>query len=174
MREMKARGKNILKSVLPIAFVATMLCGIMYAAIQQVYRQSANDPQIELAQDAVPPSSTNTVDIAQSLSPYQVFYDEQGNPDSGNGLLNGSLPNLPQGVFNYTRTYGEDRFTWQPEPGVRQAVVIVHLFGGGFSMAGRSLREVEWRESQLELIVWLGWVLTIIGLFIVAFVAETM
>ena len=39
---------------------------------------------------------------------------------------------------------GEDRLTWQPEPGVRSATVVVHYQGAqaGFVMAGRSLREV--------------------------------
>ena len=160
--------------MLPTAFAATMIAGIFYAAIQQVYRQSANDPQIQMAEDAIAPPPGNIIYIDKSLAPYMVFYGEDGTPVSGDGVLDGSLPNLPSGVFNYTRVAGEDRFTWQPSPGVREAVVLVHLTNdAGFVMAGRSLREVEQRESQLELIVWFGWVLTMIGLFIPAYVAET-
>ncbi len=47
---------------------------------------------------------------------------------------------------------GEDRITWQPEPGIRSAVVVVHYTGAtpGYVMAGRSLREVEWRIDRLS------------------------
>ena len=49
------------------------------------------------------------------------------------------------------RQRGENRFTWQPGPGLRYAAVLDH-FGGaqpGFVLAARSLREVESRSDQL-------------------------
>lgn len=160
---------TVFKRWLPLAFAATMLCGLVYGAVQQSYRQSANDPQIQMAEDAaaaIAGSATGTVDIARSLSPYLVFYSDAGVPSGGNGLLNGRFPSLPQGIFDYVRAVGETRVTWQPEPGVRQAIVVVRIGGSqpGFVMAGRSLREVEVRENELELIVFAAWIVTLVGL----------
>jgi hypothetical protein len=39
---------------LPILVAGSVIMLVAYAAIQQSYRQSANDPQIELAEDAPP------------------------------------------------------------------------------------------------------------------------
>ncbi len=169
------RMAHIIKTWLPTAFLITAVCGLVYAAVQQSYRQSANDPQIQMAEDAATAVSgnaqtqslllTGTVDIGQSLSPYMVFYNASGTPTGGNGLLNGHFPLLPSGIFDYVRTAGETRVTWQPEPGVRSAIVVVRMNGpqGGFVMAGRSLREVERREGQLEAITFAAWVVTLIG-----------
>jgi hypothetical protein len=53
------------------------------------------------------------------------------------------------GIFDYVKKNGQDRVTWQPEPGMRLATVVVP-YEKGFVMAGRSLTEVEKRESQVE------------------------
>ena len=37
---------------LPMALVVTALCGVVYAAVFRNIRQSANDPQIQMAEDA--------------------------------------------------------------------------------------------------------------------------
>ena len=166
------------KRWLPWVFLSTCICGLVYAAVQQSYRQSANDPQIEMAEDAATAIETamatpalvpsGTVDIGTSLAPYIVFYDSDGNPTGGNGQLNGQLPTLPAGVFASASTTGEERVTWQPEPGVRSAIVVVAIRGPepGFVMAGRSLREVEARENSLELMTDAIWIFTLIGTFI--------
>ena len=78
---------------------------------------------------------------------------------------------MPSGVFDYTRQNKEDRVSWQPETGVRIAAVVV-AYGGaqpGFVLAGRSLREVEARESQIEQITGIAWLATLgFSLMIVA------
>ena len=172
---------SILKRFLPLAFLTTALCGLVYIAVQQDIRQSANDPQIQMAEDAaaqlsVGATGTSTVDIANSLAPYMVVFDDSGAPIAGNGNLNGSLPHLPLGVFAYTATAGEDRFTWQPTPGVRQAVVLVRVDNpsgtASFIMAGRSLREVEIRENKLETEVGGVWFFAIGGLLILEILAK--
>jgi len=162
----------IFKRWLPLAFVATMLCGLVYGAVQQSYRQSANDPQIQMAEDAaaaISGNATGTINIEQSLSPYLVFYSDAGVPSGGNGFLHGLAPLLPPGIFDYVRAAGETRVTWQPEPGVRQAIVVVRIPGPqpGFVMAGRSLREVEIREWRLELMVFAAWGVTLAGLLLI-------
>ena len=80
-------------------------------------------------------------------------------------MLDGRNPPLPRGVLDYTRAAGEDRITWQPKPGIRNAIVVVRSGGAspGFAMAGRSLREVEVREGQLELLVDAAWITALVG-----------
>jgi len=43
---------RIARTWIPLAFVATVLCGFVYGGIQQVYRNAADDPQIQMAEVA--------------------------------------------------------------------------------------------------------------------------
>jgi uncharacterized protein YacL len=64
---------------------------------------------------------------------------------------------------------GENRITWQPREGVRIAAVIVS-YQNGFVLAGRNLREVEIRETQVTQFAGLAWILAIIAsLVVIAF-----
>ena len=92
-------------------------------------------------------------------------------------MLNGETPTLPQGAFDFTQAYHpvtapmgiESRFTWQPAPGVRSAVVLLHFSSQsatGYVLAGRSLREVEIREQKLSSYVGMCWLLTEALLFL--------
>ena len=144
----------------------TLIFGTIYGTVQQNFRSSANDPQIQMAEDvayalnhgALPETvvSKNQIDIRQSLAPFVVIYDAKGEPLIGSGILDGKTPRLPKGVFDSVMRYGEDRVTWQPDKEVRIASVIIP-FNSGFILAGRSLREVEKRESKLEVMITLGW-----------------
>ncbi len=176
--------KNILKTLIPLAVVITLLSGLLYGTLQQVLRINANDPQIQMAEDAAT-SLTNgkpidsvvpgpQVDIATSLAPYIIVFDNSGKAIASSGLLHNQLPSLPSGVFDYVRQNGEDRITWQPEPGVRSATVVTR-FGGtqpGFVMAGRSLREVENRIDQFGLLIGLGWLGTLLVTLIAVCLSE--
>jgi hypothetical protein len=55
------------------------------------------------------------------------------------------------GLLGSMQRPGERRFTWQPEPEVRLASVLVEYDGAnpGFVLAGRSLREVERLENHI-------------------------
>ena len=75
-----------------------------------------------------------------------------GTPLAGSGRLHGAMPRMPGEVLPFARAHGGHRLSWQPEAGVRQALVIVPVRGGGkdrFVVAGRSLREVEQRKRQV-------------------------
>jgi hypothetical protein len=176
--------KNILKTMIPLAVVITLLSGLLYGTLQQVLRINANDPQIQMAEDAatalangklidsVVPSTQ--VDIATSLAPYIIMFDNSGKAIASSGLLHNQLPALPSGVFDYVRQNGEDRLTWQPEPGVRSATVVTR-FGGaqpGFVMVGRSLREVENRIDQFGLLIGLGWLGTLFATLVAVSLSE--
>ncbi len=166
--------RNTLKFWLPLAAAVTLLSGLVYIAVQQDMRIGANDPQIQLAEDAAlalaeqqPPDSVvlpGKIDIAQSLAPYMIVFDAQGNPIASNAVLHGAVPTIPKGVFETTRAHGEDRVTLMPEPGVRSAAVVVSVTGGqgGFVLAGRSLREVEKRIDQLTQMVGAVWLVTML------------
>lgn len=161
--------KLIVRYWLPIAILATGLAWLPYVVGQQVLRQSANDPQIQMAQDIaaklengqqiqqVMPSEK--VDIAKSLAPYIIVFDANGKPVASSALLNGQTPTIPAGVFDDVRQTGEDRITWQPQPDVRSAIVVTQFRGPtpGFVLVGRSLREVEQRESGIMLLSLLAW-----------------
>jgi hypothetical protein len=186
---------RIFKTWILLAFLAAAMCGLVYLAVQQSLRMGANDPQIQMAEnvatalraslmpgqkspDIIPQGN---VDIAQSLSPFIVIFDLNGNPLAGNGFLDDALPQLPPGVFVNTARAGEERFTWQPRPGVRIAVVLARIPNNTtidghpqtgnptvpyFVLAGRSLREVEAREDQALFEAVAVWLATAAGIFI--------
>ncbi len=175
------KAKETLKPWLPIAAVTTILCGLAYLSVQQDLRMSANDPQIQMAEDAAQGLTqgaavdtvvpTSQIDIARSLAPFVIVFDNRGNPLASSGLLQGEIPHLPPGVLDYVRQNGEDRITWQPQPGVRMASVVVGFSGvkSGFVLAARSLREIEKREDQAELEAGLAWIAALgVSLIVVA------
>ena len=150
---------KIIKKWLPFSIATAGLCALVYLTVQQSLRMGANDPQIQMAEDAA--SSLNVgasletvipsikVEIADSLAPFVIVFDKSGKVLASSATLHGAVPAYPAGVLDYVRQKGQDRVTWQPEVGVRMATVVVP-YNNGFVMAGRSLTEIEKRESQVE------------------------
>jgi len=181
LRETYSRPALVFNALV-LAGISTVLALALYAIPQQVLRTGANDPQIQLATDAaariesgtVPSeaAATGDVDMARSLAPFVIVYDDEGRPVASQARLNGSIPAPPQGVFRYVREHGEERVSWQPGSGVRVAAVIERVGGAhpGFVLAGRSLREVEKREAQVRAMAGVAW-LGILGLILVGSVA---
>jgi hypothetical protein len=179
MRINKWNLKTILKYWLLTAIIICGLCGIFYAIIQQELRSNADDPQIQMAEDAATQLasgqqvqsivSAQKVDIATSLAPYIIIFDNTGKPIASSAQLDGQTPTIPTGVFDSVRQNGEDRITWQPQPGVRSAIVITQFKGAnsGFVVAGRSLREVEIREDDALHTT----LIFMVGMLLVTFVA---
>lgn len=167
-----------------LAGISTVLALALYVIPQQVLRNGANDPQIEMAtnlaarldtsgvttglQQGALSSSGGVVDMARSLSPFLIVYDDQGRALGSNTQLDGQTPVLPKGVFDYVRAHGEERVSWQPARGVRVAAVVERVNGNqpGFVLAGRSLREVEMREKQVWQMASLTW-LVMLALIVV-------
>ncbi len=177
---------SVVKRWLPFAAVITLLCGIVYTVGQQNYRQSANDPQYEMAEGAAYSLSygadakslvaaSQPVDISRSLSPYLIIYDASENVVASNAVLDGKIPKLPKGVLDYVRKKGEDMITWQPRPGIRQALVISKTEGSNlyFAAAGRSMHKVEERIGLLAQQVAFGWIISMGVLFVVILCMET-
>jgi hypothetical protein len=150
---------KIIMKWLPLAIATAGLCALVYLTVQQSLRMGANDPQIQMAEDAasqlnagmsmdsVVPSAK--AEISESLAPFLMVFDESGKTLASSATLHGALPTYLIDVLVYTRQNGQNRVTWQPEAGVRMATVVVSYISG-FVMAGRSLTEVEKRESQVE------------------------
>lgn len=154
----------------------TIIFGTLYVSIQQVLRQSANDPQIALSEDLAQNRSQRsdgstlelggpTVDIRSSLQPFIMEFNDKGVLQQTNLNLEEfyrdtkQIVTVPPGVFEYTRNHKQDRFTWQPFSNVRIATVVTYFKGksSGFVLVGRSLREVEAREENMMKLVGLGW-----------------
>jgi len=171
---------------LPVALCVTVLSGLVYVAVQQSYRQSANDPQIQMAEGAAVlleegarPQDVvggSKVDMTSSRAPFIIVYDPLGHVVASSAQLQSTMPGIPPGVFDSVRTSGEDRLTWQPQEGIRVAAVVTRYGGDnnsfeGFVLAGRSLREVENRESQLTQMVGIAWIVAMVGSFVAWMVA---
>lgn len=172
--------------LLPLVVTITALSGLIYVAGRQILRQSANDPQIAMSEDLAAQlvkgttadgiMTSLTVDIAQSLSPYVILYDESGNVVASQATLDGATPSLPKGVLESTKRLTQNRVTWQPKPGVRSAIVVTYYVGPtktGFILVGRSLREVEKRKDQLLKLVGLSWLLTLGATYVAVLIAPT-
>lgn len=162
---------------IPLAITISCLCGLLYVLLQQNLRQNANDPQIQMAEDLALGLDNHQdviinnrkVDLSQSMSPFVMVFNQQGTITSSEAVLHGNIPTVPKGVFDYVLANGQDRFTWQPENGVRIAAVVTK-YANGYVLAGRSLREVENREDQLLKLVLLGWAGTLVASFLGAIV----
>jgi len=174
---------NILRSWLTLAVVITCLSGLIYLTTQQNIRISANDPQIQIAEDITAQLAqgqnpqyfipSTKVELSKSLATYIMIFDKNGKMIGSSVSLNGKDPVVPQGVFASVKKSqtNESRFTWQPQSGVRSAVVLDYYKGPmpGFVLIGRSIKEIEIREAQQEYIVLAGWAVTMLASFLTIF-----
>ncbi len=153
---------GILSHWLPLAAAVTGICLLIYFGVQQNYRQSLNDPQIQMAEDGVNAllagkqpmevvGHEEPFDASKSLKPFIAIYDESGNPLGSSAFIGDTPPRPPMGVFESAKQMGEDRVTWQPGADTRIALVVrpVAIESGWFVAAGRNMREVEAREEAL-------------------------
>lgn len=151
-----------------LAVIITLLCGLIFISVQQNYRQSGNDPQIQISEDmasylsqgkdvkAVLPKSE--VDISKSLVWFMMVFNDAGEMTDGNARLDGQTPVVPKGVLDHAKENGQNRVTWEPKEGVRIASVITS-HNGGTVLIGRNLRETENRIGMLYKNVAIAWIL---------------
>ena len=172
---MNKQTLSFLKLFLPFAIIITAFCLLVSITVQQSYRQSANDPQIQIAEDIATLISQGAnpqnyipigkVDISKSLATYILIFDKNGGLIGSSASLDDKTPQIPNGVLASAQKQGETKITWQPKVGVRSATVIVYYKGAnpGYVLVGRSLREVEIREDNLTLMIFATYVLTLLA-----------
>lgn len=164
---------KIITTWLLIVLVVSCILGVVHVVVQQDMRIGANDPQIQMAEDTAVILNTRSflnvsqhkIDIAQSLAPFIMTFDANGQVRSSEAELDGQTPTVPAGIFAYVTSNGEDRLTWQPRTGVRIAAVVTK-YNNGYVLVGRNLREVEKREDMLFVQIVFGWVVTLVVSFI--------
>jgi len=124
---------------LGLAFFALALglTSLAFLLVQQSLRQGANDPQIQMAEDIAatldngrdPASLATSTDVSlrASLAPFVIVTDANKMVVVATGQLDGRTVTPPDAAFDAAKnsTDHENRITWQPAPGVREAAVIV-------------------------------------------------
>ena len=168
--------RAVLVAWLPVAVVATVLAGTSYVVTQQVTRSSADDAPRALAQRAADTLSHGgkpaavtpgaPVDLATDLGPFLVVYGPDGRVRASTARLDGVMPVVPPGVLAEARQHGIDRVTWQPRPGVREAVIALpwqSATTAGVVVAGASLQPAEARVDQMTMLLLIGWLVAMIG-----------
>lgn len=162
------RSHRFLSIFLTLAVLCIVIMGTIYVTVQQNYRQGANDPQIEATEEIANAmeqglgadsiiNPDNSIDISKSLSMFLIIFDKDGKMLAGSGKLGDNVPIPPQGVIDYTKANGGDRFTWEPQKGTRVAAIIKKVGDDkGFVLAAKSLREVEKREQDTLKLVGIG------------------
>jgi len=107
----------------------------------------------------------------EGTSVFAAIYDPSGHVIAGTATLHGRLPQPPKGVFDYMRAHEEDWVSWQPEVGIRVALVGQRLPSGDFALAGQSIVRGETMEIHFNMVLWWIWVaamLGLVGVFLVA------
>ena len=167
---------GFIKIFIPSVLVITFAAFAAFSSVQQVMRQGANSPQLEISEDlssqlalGIDPQSVFSgmpiVDAEKSLSPFVIVYDENMKVVSTDARFEGDIPVLPAGVFDYAKNVGEDRLTWQPKAGLRFAAVVNRYDGQnpGYVLAARSLREIERTTNDIFQLTFIGWIAGVTG-----------
>ncbi|HEV7166764.1 MAG TPA: hypothetical protein VGN49_02230 [Micrococcaceae bacterium] len=158
--------------------VVTLLFGSVYASLQQLGRQADDDVPAALAlsrlnsPDPQVLAGAIPVDLAQGPGTFVNVYHGDGTPIVGTGTLAGSVPRLPDGVIDSALRTGQDRATWQPQPGVRYAVVARAARAAGDTgdtgdtvvVAGQNLQPSESRDRLVQLFLGLGWLGSVLAI----------
>ncbi|MFP3464906.1 hypothetical protein [Leifsonia sp. SIMBA_070] len=129
---------------------------VVYAVVQHNGRNAVEDAPRQLLSSTVDPSSEPHEELARFQGVFWVRYDAGDRPIAGNGYLHGTIATVPSGVLATAREAGEDAVTWQPENGLRFAIVAEDVGHGDVMMAGASLDRTEGRADATLLYVLLG------------------
>lgn len=161
-----------LKTWLLFGALLTVVLGSVYAVGRHILRQSANDPQIQQAQDWADQISSGAaptnlamgpfIDPTHSLAHFGIVYDKDGNIASSSVTAPTTMLQ-PDGVLAAVSVSPnkETHFTWQPTSGVRFATVIKQTSFADktyYVLAARNLRETEKRIDQTAVIIFWSWV----------------
>jgi hypothetical protein len=166
------------KKAAVVVLVITLVYGVIYRVAQQIYRQSANDPQVALVQNGIAQMKQTKsaysaqpgeiIDMSASASPFVAVVDPAFKLLTSNariGINDMNIPLPPDKVFEDAKDKGERRFTWQTASGWRFATIVqyVKLESGEeyYVLAARSLSETEQRTTQLALVIGIAYLISI-------------
>lgn len=149
---------------------ASILLITAYTLAQQSSRLTANDAPMEAAQtakkqlergsqptDVIP---TNEIDLKKDIGVFVTVTDNSEHVLASSSTLDGQAKLPPAGTFVYTKQHGSDKFTWQPQDGVRLATYMLpygQAPNDGFVIAGQSLKLAESRIATYGWLCLAGW-----------------
>lgn len=189
MSQQKKILKETFKSWSPLAATIIILSATIFVGIHQNYRSSANDPQTQIvrelstalsegtpAESIVP--SEGTVELKGSLSPFVLIYDKDNKLLGSSALENGKNPEFPAKILDKAKQTSKEQYvTWQPETGVRMAVVISKYesnVASGTVVAGRSLEEIEKRSISTLILTSIACVFALLVTFLINWLFKKM
>ncbi|WP_284974842.1 hypothetical protein [Arthrobacter sp. efr-133-TYG-104] len=151
---------RIIGWVAAAAVVTVVFCSV-YIAFQQSGRRSADIAPAAAAASAIQMPGTSVSSVPRlELTPesgvFVIVYGSDDTPETGTATLHGVLPTVPAGVLDTARRSGADAVTWQPEPGLRLAVVA-RSSQGKVVVAGQSLAPYEATDIRVMVYLMLGW-----------------
>jgi hypothetical protein len=144
------------------AIIITLIFGSVYVTLQQFGRHSANAAPAAAAAAQVQhmgsaPTTGPGLELTADSGVFVMVFGADNKPTSTTVSLHGAPPDIPEGVLETARTLGSDAVTWQPEPGLRMAVVARQA-PGGVVVAGQSLTPFEDSDRLSQLFLAAGWV----------------
>jgi hypothetical protein len=158
------------------AFV-TVISLFVYLGIFQVYRNNANDPQLEISLDAskeIPKLIAQgvsvesiiqgrTLEISESVSMFFVVFDKEGKTLASSGKLKGNLPVARKSILEASKKTGQNILTWEPQKDLRFAAVIRPFENdSGYILVARSLKNIENSIKDLMKISFVAWLVLLI------------
>ena len=159
-------------------------CLGLYVAVQQAGRIGADDAPRALAHRSAgllamgrSPQTVAQgpdVELAADTSTFVTVYGGDHAVLASTATLSGAVPTVPVGVLDHAYAVGEDHVTWQPAPGVREAVVAQRWTspsGSGVVVAGAGLAAVERRAHQA---MQLGGSVWVVGLLVATAAAASL
>lgn len=173
--------REVFKAWLPLAILLTVVMGAMYLTAHQVLRQSANDPQIQQAQDWADQITNGTsvtglftgpvIDPNHSLASFGIVYDKDGNIASSSVAAPTTMLQPPGVLGEVDRANDHEvRFTWQPESGTRFATVIKRTSFDEktyYVLSARNLLEVDKRVDRVAFMLSSAWAGGLVLLYII-------
>lgn len=153
---------------LAAAVIITLVFAAVYLTLQQSGRQAVNTAPAaavaaQVQQIGSDPATGPRLELTSDSGPFMIIYGEDNKAVFTTVTLHGEVPNLPVGVLDTTRSAGTDVVTWQPEPGLRMAVVARQA-AGKVVVAGQSLTPFENADKRTQLVLTAGWLASLMVL----------
>jgi hypothetical protein len=141
--------------------IVTLIFGSIYVTLQQFGRRAVNAAPaaaaaVRVQQPGSGPTAVPPLELTADSGVFVMVFGTDNKPTSSTVALHGELPVIPAGVLETARSLGSDTVTWQPEPGLRMAVVARQA-PGGVVVAGQSLTPFEDSDRMSQLFLGAGW-----------------